>query len=335
MKMRRNPVLVVILVLLGLAVLAAAAVAFILQPGPIVLAGKGHSLGKDLVISAQAGPREYGVGKGDVFPFLLEVLYDSNQVAGIDRPSLDQAVNFKPFEVRHYTESEFAMDSRVRVYRREYELQFIDGKLDQPYQLPTIVVRYQLNNTNGFAEKAVVPAPIYVRSRLPQDVSDIELQLITDKIQDPSRNRLIAVLWVFGGLLLVGTVVDLAGRVIPRWRERVKQRRGPQSSDALVQAYRSLNPLTAPDGGAALLRQIDHILRLVLADKEKQGWLDEPSLDRVPDEIKPVLTALFGRCQQAYGRNGIGPTDTEQTVQELDRILGFYYGAGEVEAWRN
>ena len=336
MKKKQIRILVALATLVVVALLAFFAASFVLQASPMVMAGKGKGLGQDQVISGQAGAREFGVRKGDAFPFLLEVLYDSTQIAEIDRASLDKSVDLKPFEIRGYQETESAMDTRTRVYRREYTLQLIDGKLDQAYQLPTIVVRYQLKNSDGFAEKAVVPDPIWVASRLPADVSNLELRLITDKVEDPSKDRFVWVLWAFGGLMVVGGAADLTWRVLPQWREQAKKRRKVEGGDIFIQAYRSLYQHVAmKKEPKSLLHQIDHILRLVLAQKEKAGWLEEPDLEKVSAEIQPVVTALFEKCQQAYGADGIEPADVDQTIKQLDEVLQFYFGAGEVEAWRN
>ncbi len=340
MKTRYIRILTALAVLILVALAAWAAFSFVVQPSPVVLAGKGKGLGKDQIISGQASTSALSVGKGDVFRFRLEVMYDSNQIAGIDRASLDRTVNFKPFEIRGYQETDAFMDARTRIYRRDYELQFIEGALDQPYQLPTIVVRYQLKNADGFAEKAVVPAPITVGKRVPENVgenqTEVELRPITDKIQDPSRDRLIGVLGGLGALFLIGGVMHLTLRTLPQWREEMKQRRERESGDTLVQAYRALGEQIATKVEPQLvLHQMDYLVRLVLVQKEKTGWLDEPNLTQVSAEIRPALTALFQQCEQSYARNGDRPTDIHPSVEQLDEVLKFYYGAREVEAWKS
>jgi hypothetical protein len=315
--------------------LAFVAASFVLQAGPIVLAGKGKGLGKDQIISGQAGAGEYAIRKGDTFPFRLEVLYDSTQIAGIDRASLDKSVDLRPFEIRSYVETDSAMNASTRIYRRDYTLQLIDGQLDQAYQLPTIVVRYQLKNTQGFAEKAVVPDPILAVSRLPTDVSNLELRPITDKVQDPSRGRFIWILWVLGGLMFAGGGADLTWRVLPRWKARAKRQMHMEDGGVIVQAYRSLAQITANKARPkVILHQIDHLLRLVLVQKEQMHWLEEPALDRLPGAIQPVLANLFEKCQQAYGAAEVDIVDADQSLKQLDEVLQFYFGAGEVEAWR-
>jgi hypothetical protein len=335
-KKKQTRILVALAAIVVVVVLTFVTVSFVLRPSPIVMSGKGKGLGKGLMISGQAGAGEFGVRKGDTFPFQLEVLYDSTRIAGIDRASLDKSVDLSPFEMRGYQEAESVMDSTTRIYRRVYTLQLIDGKLDQPYQLPTIVVRYQLKDSNGFAEKAVVPDPILVASRLPKDVGDLELRLITDKVVDPSRGRFIWALWILGGLIFVGGAADLTWRVLPQWKARTKRQMRMEGGDVVVQAYRSLvQNLAGKAKPKVTLHQMDHFLRVVLAQKEQTGWLEEPDLDKVPGEIRPVVKALFEKCQQTYGADEIDPAGVDQMVKQLDEVLQFYFGAGEVEVWRN
>lgn len=341
MKTRRIWLLAALAALAVVALIAFAAALFIFQSSPLAFqkgTQKGTRLGKNEVILAQARPGDFGVRKGDAFPYVLEVQYDPAQIAGIDGASLDKAVDLKPFEIRDFKETEVDWDARTRVYRREYEIQLIDGKVDQVYEFPTIVVRYRLKNSNGFAEKAVVPDPIFVVSRLPADVSNLELRPITEKVADPSRDRFVWVIWALGGLMVVGGAADLTWRVIPQWREQAKQRRRRriESGDVLVQAYQSLRENVAKGTEPRrLIYQMDHILRIVLARKEKIGWLEEPNLDSVPSGIRPSVSSLFARCQKAHGMEPVEPTEVEQALGQLDEVLQFYFGTGEVEAWRS
>jgi hypothetical protein len=335
-KKKQTRILVALAALVVVALFAFVTVSLVLQASPIVMAGKGKGLGKGLMISGQAGAGEFGVRKGDTFPFLLEVLYDSTRIAGIDRASLDKSVDLNPFEVRGYQETESAMDSTTRIYRRVYTLQLIDGKFDQSYELPTIVVRYQLKNSNGFAEKAVVPDPILVVSRLPAEISDLELRLITDKVVDPSRDRFIWALWILGGLIFVGGAADLTWRVLPQWKARAKRQMRMEDGEVVVQAYRSLLLNMERKGDPkAIIHQMDHFLRVVLAQKEQTGWLEEPELAKISGEIRPVVIALFEKCQRAYRADEIEAEDVDQMAAQLDEVLKFYFGAGEVGAWRN
>jgi hypothetical protein len=323
--------------LIVVALVLFAAISFILQPSSIAFRER-SGLGKSQTITAQAGTNALAIGKGDVFPFLLEVQYDSTQITGIDRSSLDKAVDVKPFEIKSFQEAEFDSESdpRTRIYQREYDLQFITGSITETYQLPTIVVRYQLRNGDAYAEKAVVPDPIRVTGRLPADVSNLELRPLTDKVQDPSKERFVWALWALGVVLVVGSGVDLITRVLPKYRQQTQQLRCREGGDVLVQAYRSLNHrLASKAAPAILLNQIDHMLRLVLVRKAKANWLEEPNLEDIPHEIQPVVAALFENCQLARSQSPVGLLPLDQTLSHLDAVLRFYYGAREVEAWKD
>lgn len=333
MKISRKWILAGLSVLV-LAFVAYAATQFVLEPASVVFREKGKGLGKDQIVSARAYPGTYGIRKGDAFPFILEVLYDSTQIAGIDRANLDQSVNLRPFEIRNVQETEFNMGVHTRIYRRAYTLQLIDGKADQTYALPTIVVRYRLKNTDGFAEKGALPDPIVVQSRLPEDISDLELRPITDKIVDPSRDRLITVLWGAGGLAAAAGIAHLALRTIPEWRAQSKQRRRIGQGDIFIQAYRSLDAQRAQAEPKRALYQIDHLLRLVLAKKAQVSWLEEPRMDILPEAVRPAVIELFKTTQGAFSLNGTGPADVELALTKLETVLNYYFGAEQVEQWR-
>ena len=84
-----------------------------------------------------------------------------------------------------------------------------------------------------------------------------------------------------------------------------------------------------------LLHQMDHILRLVLAQKEKTDWLEEPNLDLLSSGIREPAVSLFEKCQKAYGTEVVEQKEVvEEALGQLEEILKFYF-AEEVEAWRS
>jgi hypothetical protein len=264
------------------------------------------------------------------------VLYDTSQIQGIDRDSLDNAVNLQPFEIRSTTETKFSLSSEVDVYQRQYELQFITGNANQTYSFPSIVVRYQLNDGNGFAETSVVPESVYVASRVPaMDVNSIVAQIKAGNsvfqpsfgtIEDKNQNRLPQILLTLGCVLIIVIVVDVILRVMPQWKEKVKQNRDRQMSEAVRQAYRSLLDNIA--GGTepkSLFHQIDLILRIVLSPKESVGWLEEPNFELTPEDIRPLIISLFEKSQMAYYSDDITPKDVEDALKQLEEIFKCYY----------
>jgi hypothetical protein len=334
-------------ILTGLAALVAVALILFL-PNPHDLSvekAKVEQLPEGQAVLVNTRAERFGVQKGDAFLYLVEVLYNPGQVFEIDRASLDKNVNLEPFEIRDIKEIEFDLDLRTRVYQRQYEIQLISGEVEHLYEFPTIVVRYKLKDAEGFADIAVVPEPIYVVPRLPADVSNLvsnlelgygPLRPLKGEIEDVSQNRLPWILWVLGGFLAALTVADLTLRVIPQWKEKAKQTRKIEMDDILYQAYRSLHGNVAMGAKPkSLLHQMDHILRIVLAQKEKVGWLEEPNLDLVSSGIKPSVISLFEKCQKAYGGiEDIEQKEVEEALGYLEKILRFYF-AEEVDIWRS
>jgi hypothetical protein len=263
------------------------------------------------------------------------VQYDPSQVLEIDRSSLDKSIDFKPFEIRDSREADYVVNERTRAYRKEYELQFIEGKLDQAYTFPSLVVRYKLKDSGGYADKAVDLGPVYAASRLPEDVEQLELRMLTEKLEDPSRRYVPWVLWSVGGLLILAGAVNLAWRTIPQWRQAAAgARKRTEQDDVIAQAYRSLlNNAERDAEPRQVFQQTDRLLRLVLARKENISWLDEPDLNGISPQIKETVLSLFEATQQmnngAVSKDGIQPT-----LDQLQSVLGYYYGAGEIKAWR-
>lgn len=296
------------------------------------------------VILCNAWPESKSVQKGDAFHYIIEVLYDARQISGIDRDSLDNAVNLQPLEIRSTIETEFSLSSEVRVYQRQYEVQFIIGNTTQTYSFPSIVVRYQLRDGNGFAETSVVPESVYVAPRVPaSDVNSIVAQIKAGNsvfqpsfgtIEDLNQNRLPQILLTLGCVLIIVIVVDVSIRVIPQWKEKTKQTRDRQMSKAIRQAYSSL--LDNIDSGTdpkSLFHQIDLILRLVLSPKESIGWLEEPNFELVAEDIRSSVISLFEKSQMAYYSDDLTPKDVEDALKQLEEIFKFYY-IGDPEEWR-
>jgi hypothetical protein len=332
-------------VLAGLAALATvAAIWFATGQNDLSMAkAKVDQLPEGQAILGSAWPELQSVQLGDAFLYTIEVLYNPDQISGIDRDSLDNNVNLGPFEIRSTKETEFNLDSGARVYQRRYDIQLISGQTERLYEFPTIVVRYKLKDGDGFADASVVPEPVYVASRLPSDMSsvisslragsDSPLRPLERTTEDASRNRLPWISWSLGGFLIILAVADFTLRVIPQQREQEKQAKEAKMSQVLYQACRSLKQnVSSGAKPRALFHQMDHILTMILVQKVKTGWLEEPDLDLVPDEIRPSAISLFDRCQKANRAEEPKQKDVDEALGELGRILNFYF-AGEIEAW--
>jgi hypothetical protein len=333
-------------ILTGLAALVTVALILFLpnQDDLSVGQAKVEQLPEGQAILSNAWSELQSVQKGDAFLYIIEVLYNPDQISEIDRDSLDNNVNLAPFEIRDTKETEFNLDSGARVYQRQYEIQLINGETEYLYEFPTIVVRYKLKGVEGFAETSVVPEPVYVTSRLPSDMSsvinslkagnDSPLRPMEGTTEDASRNRLPWIFWSLGGFLIIMTVADFTLRVVPQRREQERQAKVAKMSQVLYQACSSLKQnVSSGAEPRAFFHQMEHILRILLAQKEKAGWLEELNLDLVPDGIRPSVISLFDRCQKAYWAEEISPKEVSEALEELGKILNYYF-AGEAEAWR-
>jgi hypothetical protein len=325
------------LILASLAAIAAAAI--LVTPSFLSLRqvtfGKDKGIAEGKAITIKTSVEGFGVHKGDAVPYSVEVRYNLDLVSGIDKTSLDKSINFKPFEVRKVAEREIDLPPRTRIYVREYQIQLIDGKVNNLYKFPSILVRYKSKESGAFEEKAITPDPIFIASRLPADAGAFDLKPIQAGIEDANRNDLHRVLIALGALLAILALVDMAWRAIPQWREGTRKRRRAEGVDVLSEAYRSLHDTSAREAEPGrLFHQVDHMLRIVLARKENMGWLEEPDLDRVTPGIKTEVISLFSKCRGVDGDRAGEPKEAQEALAELDKILKFYWGAGEVQAWR-
>ncbi|HOG45796.1 MAG TPA: hypothetical protein PLJ35_02410 [Anaerolineae bacterium] len=294
-----------------------------------------HGLPADSVIDVQARPAVSQVHLGDAFAYMVEVRYDPGRVAEIDRTSIDKGLVLKPFEVRGTRERDLDLGGGVRAYRREYQLQLVNGQAGHLYELPGLTVRYKLKNSEGFSDRAVTPEPVFVAPRLPADASTLELRPPTGRVVDPSRRTLPWLLCALGVAVAGAAAADLAWRSLPQWRASRQERRRLDDGDALVQSYRALYAGVS-DGAEPrqLVYRMGHVLRLVLAREAGAGWLAEPDAAQVPAEIRPAVTALLEREQGRRGAGSVAKHNAEEALGQLEMILSYYYGAGEVKAWR-
>ena len=294
-------------------------------------------------ILASAWPEKQGVQKGDAFYYVVEVVYDINFASGIDKVSLDENVNLNPFEVKSISERSFKLDSQTKVYQRLFLVQMVSGNVERMYDFPSIVVKYKLKESNGFAETPAIPESVYVAPRLPSSGALIisglndgtySLQPVEGNIQKVGVNIISLVLWIVGGLLLVFMVLALVYHVIPQWKENEKRQRSKQMSADLKESYSSL--LKNREDGvkpASIMHQIDHIHRLILLPEDSVDLLQEPNLEEVPCEIKPVVISLFQKCDSAYENGDIKQQDVEEAVKQLEVVLKHFY-AEDMEEWK-
>lgn len=303
------------------------------------LFNKGQGLAQGEAILAKTWAGELGVHKGDVFAYFVEIWYDPAVVTEIDKASLDKEVNLNPFEIRDIQENSFRLEPRTRVYQRAYEIQLVSGEADHLYEFPTALIRYGLKGSTGLSNTSVTPEPVFVSSRVPPEIPDLQfgygpLRPIAGKISG-AISRLPWILWALGGCLAVLGAADLTRRALSGWSNSKGQRNSVGEGGLVGEAYRSLSENTATGSEPKLLlHQMDRILRLVLAQKEQMSWLEELDGDQVSPGIQELVVALLETCRKAYGPDALQPNDVENARQQLDQILRFYFGALEVETWR-
>jgi hypothetical protein len=129
-------------------------------------------------------------------------------------------------------------------------------------------------------------------------------------------------------------VLALVYHVIPQWKENEKRQRSKQMSADLKESYSSL--LKNREDGvkpASIMHQIDHIHRLILLPEDSVDLLQEPNLEEVPCEIKPVVISLFQKCDSAYENGDIKQQDVEEAVKQLEVVLKHFY-AEDMEEWK-
>src|SRR5665648_187262 len=266
---------------------------------------KTRGLPEGKAIQVRTRVADLGVNKGDAFPYFVEVLYNPALVAKIDKTYFDDSVDLNPFEIRSIREQEFTLDSRTRVYQREYEIQLVNGPVNQLYVFPTLIVRYSPKGSAGVTNTSVEPEPVFVGTRMPSEVQDLAfgygpLRPIARPVEGVNP-LLPQSLWVLGSLLVLVGVVDLIRRSVPQENEDVREKRQAAETGPVYAAYRSLskNAASAADP-KSLLHQADHILRITLADKEKLDWLREFNAGVISPDIRKSVVSLLENCQKAY-----------------------------------
>jgi hypothetical protein len=283
---------------------------------------------------------------GDAFIYVGEVIYDPEQVSGVDESSLDDNVDLEPFEIREITDVEFDTESGSHVYQRQYEIQLISGSTEYLYEFSPIVVRYELVGMDGYAESSVMPESIYITTRLNETefinnlisnltTNGIELNSAYGEIEVEGQNGLTWVFLMLGGILGVLAVIDLAVRVVPEWKEEKNRTGGEEKVNLISCAYRTLREnKTSGAKPRILLHQKDHLMRVVMAEKEGESWLAEPDVEGLPDEVRELVMTVFENCREGYVREEMKQEDIEESLKQVESILKYYY-PGEMSGWKS
>jgi hypothetical protein len=294
-------------------------------------------LPEDGAIEIRTIADDFGMQKGDVFSYFIEVWYNTDLVEEIDKGSLNRMINMEPFEIKDIREREFYLENNTRVYQREYELQLIHGQVNHFYEFPTIIARYKTKGSAHFSEESVKPDPVFIASRLPSDISNLRISPVKEKLTDTNHLRISWILWCLGGILLLLGLANYSGR-IAQLGEAEKHRREIEGYDLFLEAYRSLkNNIKRDVEPQDLFHQIDHILRALLVRKEKISWLEDPDLQALPSEIRERTISLLDICQKAYHYqpSQIKQKEVDEAIKQLEVILDFYYkGERGIREWK-
>ncbi len=300
------------------------------------------ALSEENAIQGKTRVEDLGVQKGDLFSYYLEVWYDSRKVAELDQATLEKSIHFDPFEIKNINVQEYNLGNHVRLYQREYILQLVTGKAGQLYEFPEMVIRYQPKGSDGLLPMSVSPEPVFVASRLGAEVRDLTfgygpLRPIAAKILEVGKT-IPWIFWGLGGSLVALGLVDLrrGQKAIPQRSTPNKERKSPEHLGEAYRAYRSLIENIAMAGEPKrLLHQMDHVLRVLLAQQEKIDWLTELNPETLPGEIRKPTAFLIELCRRAYSSKDVDVRDIEGGLRQLEEIFAFYFGQEEMAAWRD
>jgi hypothetical protein len=261
-------------------------------------------------------------------------------VTAIDKDNLEKSINLNPFEIKQVTEQDVRLDANTRLYRREYTLQLVTGNAGQVYEFADMLVRYEAKGENGLLSTPVSVEPVYVASRLTAEVRDLvfgygPLRPVAAKIKAPG-GWVPWACWSLGLLLAVaGVYLRSRKPALPSTATKTGRRTTGQGG-VVFESYRALLENRAkavePRG---LLHQMDHILRVLLLQREKIDLLAGVDPARLPAEVQEPAAGLLDICQRAYNAKIVETRDVEEALAKLDQALEFYYGHEELAAWRD
>lgn len=319
----RTRILLALMILTALSFLGYSAVSSFLSPHLVL--EKKRGLGERETIAVETGPAGDVFHLGDAISYFVKIEYRLDGVEEIDKTSLDRNIILDPFEIKDLKEKDSRVNSDTRMHLREYEVQLLDGQTNYLYTFPTIILRYKLKNS-GWFEKKIVPQPIFIGARLPADVTDLELKPLKGEVINMDRERIPWILWSLGFLGLVLGMTEVLRILRRRGKEGRDYQRRIAGLEDLLTSFQELSSLTSAEKA---LHGAHQILRALLARREGTDWLN-PELDKIPPEIKSLVSDLLEKCQKAYQREAPKQEERQEALEDLGKILNFYTGKGEV-----
>jgi hypothetical protein len=299
--------------------------------------------GKSIAVNSRA--ESFGVLKGDVFLYYVDILYNPEKVSEIDTQGLIDTIDLTPFDVRAINETEFKLNDGTKIHRLTYELQLVDGIVNNLYNFSSIVIRYKLSGSEGFQEMPASAEPIYVSSRLPESDEDFvalsyldlgyeaPLRALQGEILEVKQNSIPWILLIAGGLLAIGTAIDFTVRIMPQKRkdkENARIEKNKQIARIYNTLYKNIGDGTSYDN---IIYQIDHIARLVISRNEHLDWLEELDINQVSVDIREETAALFNNVYK-IGKGTLNENDVKDSLEYMDKILKYYYHE-DVDTWKN
>lgn len=302
--------------ILGIFLVAASLVGFLfyLLSTPILILEK-EKIEQDKLIWVEIESKD-SVYLGDVTSYKIRILYRFRQIK-IDRAGLGQ-INFEPFEVRDWGEREIFLDSKTKVYQREYQIQLIEGKTNQLYNFTSFTLRYRTKGSQDWQEMEVELKPIFISARLPEDLDNLELKPVEGEIRDINIQM---VSWLFFG---GGTLCILGGLLGLKMIFKRKKKPIIKHRHYLLKICDNLmERLELGEDPQLICHQTFQVLMVSLARKEEIDWL-KLELPKLPKKIEKKAKGLFEKCQRGYGPEPLEKEEVKEMISDLQEIVNFW-----------
>lgn len=255
----------------------------------------------------------FGVHLGDAFLYRIAIIYNP-RIVKLEKISLDQSVDFNPFIVRKFQEKEQVWMSPLKRYIREYELQLLSGQVNKLYTFPTIIVAYQNLTSGENMVKKVVPMPVYVSARLPEDVRGLTTK--------PLKGELINItLWRMPLLLLgLGGFFGITGLVL-LWRRKRQAALGIANEWlATLKILDLLEQLAPKSNPGTVYYQLHQLLTILLIDRFEMNLM-EPSFEGVPVQHRTKLTEILTELKRTYRSEPIPSEEAAKIITAIRAVV--------------
>ncbi len=265
---------------------------------------------------------DQGKHLGDEIAYTIRVAYDPKTVDINSAKRALESINFEPFLIKNHRTTERRTSSGITVYTSEYILQLLKGPVNKTYQFPGAILEHKNQKTGLNGRTVFDPAPIFVSSRLPENLSSLELKTLKGEIGIVGTFWAVWVLVALGCVLAAAAVilasVKLFRRIVSRGRSR------PEYLGDFVASCESLRSrLESCDDPKDVCRAIYRITRALLSDQSSLDWL-EPDFDKIDPKAKEEAINLLERCAIGYGSASVERERAQELIEALEKIIVFY-----------